>query len=184
MAIRVNAAEVFPKPGLCRFHGNVGHVELLLPYGRGRAVPDHQVHGHDHATSAKASLHLPCHQESLITIVVQDGAKPLHVGPRKGLGYPLHDRVADGIRMSEPLPLHDFDVKLRCGEATDWLNMDIVHVSQPARYPFSTSVATIRRAATSGASWSPRTITSGFSGGSYVDWIPGTVVASPCRAFW
>jgi len=64
------------------------------------------------------------------------------------------------------------------------LNMDIVHVSQPARYPFSTSVATIRRAATSGASWSPRTITSGFSGGSYADWIPGTVVASPCRAFW
>src|SRR3972149_11848640 len=106
MPVWIHMAKMLAQPSLRRLHGNFSDVEPFFAHGDRRPIPDDQPHRFKHMTAAESSLDLSRNQQSLVPVVVQDGAEPPQVFPRKGVRYALHDRVADAIRVAQSLPLN------------------------------------------------------------------------------
>src|SRR3970282_1317624 len=121
MPVWIHMAKMLPQPSLRRLHGDFSDVEPFFAHGDRRPIPYDQPHRFKYMTAAESSLDLSRNQQSLVAVVVQDGAEPLQVFPRKGVRYALHDRVADAIRVAQSLPLNDLDVKLRNSRTTHTL---------------------------------------------------------------
>ena len=74
MPFRVDLREVFPKPALGCLHGQERQVEF---FNRCGSVADDEPHWLNDPPSPKVSFRLPCDQQALIAVMVQNPAKML-----------------------------------------------------------------------------------------------------------
>src|SRR3990172_12259423 len=130
MAVRIDTGEVFTKPQLCGIHSDLGDIEMFFSEFASGPIPNDQAHGLQHLAPSEPPLDSACHQQGLITVVVEDGAKPFQILPGKGHRNLLHNGIADGIRVTQPLPLHNLHVHLSGSKTLAFLDENFVHYPQ------------------------------------------------------
>src|SRR3989304_2206261 len=80
------------------------------------------------------------HEQGLVDVVVQDRAEALQVLLAQRNAHPLHDRVADGVGMTDALALDDLDLVLRHQLPGDKLATGVAH--RRSSYSFQRACST------------------------------------------
>ena len=124
MSFGIDFGNIFAKPSLCSFNGEVGNIEILH---HRRPIADDQAHRFDHFAAAVAPLHLPRDQQTFIAIVVENSAVMLEIRLRQGLRNPLHDQIAHRVGMAQSFAFDDLHIGTCRWRLVNLLNMNWLH---------------------------------------------------------
>src|SRR5215831_9637259 len=83
------------------------HRKVLVLPCEGGSVPHDQPHRSEHRASSKSTGDPTSHQQPLVRIEMEDAAAGPEIGLGQFEGDGLHDGVADGLGMTQALPLHN-----------------------------------------------------------------------------
>ena len=108
-----HARQVLAEPARHRLPDGLLDGELASVDVVGRPVANHELHRPRHRAPSEAFGALAGDQQRLVDVVVGHGAQLGQVHPVQRDGDRLHQRVADGVRMTDPLALDHLDSAAR-----------------------------------------------------------------------
>ena len=117
--------QIFPKPVFCSRFGDLANGNINTTIFIGGSIAENESHRFHHFTSTKLWRGLPYHKQSFIDIMMEDTPEVFLIFPAQFHTGGFHNRVANGIGMSDAFSLHQFNWLLIHGQIVYFFYINI-----------------------------------------------------------